>query len=242
MLQNLTKGKMVEWVVLLIALVALGLSIASIAKPCKSSFASALINKQTGRQRAYGNMKDLTQPCFLANDIVESWDACNDITQSLVCPQHFVCDNAVDSKHGYCRPKRAGDKGDTIKCNEQPTPPQPSGPCSNYAPCNSDGQCNSGCYCDTRHSKEGAKGTCMPGKPPPKDCQKQWDDCADDLPCCSPLTCEGGYCQDAPPHPSPDPGGCTNLFCTGDGDCRPSTAHPDRWCGSCDLIKKRCSG
>lgn len=38
MLQNLTKGKMVEWVVLLVALVALGLSIAAIAKPCKSDF------------------------------------------------------------------------------------------------------------------------------------------------------------------------------------------------------------
>ena len=38
MLQNLTKGKMVEWVVLLVALVALGLSIAAVAKPCKSDF------------------------------------------------------------------------------------------------------------------------------------------------------------------------------------------------------------
>ena len=38
MLQNLTKGKMVEWVVLLVALVALGLSIAAVAKPCSSNF------------------------------------------------------------------------------------------------------------------------------------------------------------------------------------------------------------
>ena len=38
MLQNLKKGKMVEWVVLLFALVALGLSIAAVAKPCKSNF------------------------------------------------------------------------------------------------------------------------------------------------------------------------------------------------------------
>jgi len=37
--RNLTKGKMVEWVVLLVALVALGLSIAAVAKPCKSDFA-----------------------------------------------------------------------------------------------------------------------------------------------------------------------------------------------------------
>ena len=40
MLQNLTKGKMVEWVVLLVALVALGLSIAAVAKPCSSNFAN----------------------------------------------------------------------------------------------------------------------------------------------------------------------------------------------------------
>jgi len=39
MLQNLTKGKMVEWVVLLVALVALGLSIAAVSKSCKSDFA-----------------------------------------------------------------------------------------------------------------------------------------------------------------------------------------------------------
>lgn len=39
MLQNLTKGKKVEWVVLLVALVALGLSIAAVAKPCSSNFA-----------------------------------------------------------------------------------------------------------------------------------------------------------------------------------------------------------
>ncbi len=38
MLQNLTKGKIAEYVVLLIALVALGLSIASITKSCNSNF------------------------------------------------------------------------------------------------------------------------------------------------------------------------------------------------------------
>ena len=38
MLQNLSKGKMVEWVVLLVALVTLGLSIAALAKPCSSNF------------------------------------------------------------------------------------------------------------------------------------------------------------------------------------------------------------
>ena len=38
MIQNLTKGKIVEYIVLLIALVALGLSIAAIAKPCSSNF------------------------------------------------------------------------------------------------------------------------------------------------------------------------------------------------------------
>jgi hypothetical protein len=42
MLQNLTKGKMVEWVVLLVALVALGLSIAAVAKPCSSNFADKI--------------------------------------------------------------------------------------------------------------------------------------------------------------------------------------------------------
>ena len=38
MLQNLSKGKMVEWLVLIIALVTLGLSIAALAKPCSSNF------------------------------------------------------------------------------------------------------------------------------------------------------------------------------------------------------------
>jgi hypothetical protein len=42
MLQNLTKGKMVEWVVLLVALVALGLTIAAVAKPCSSNFADKI--------------------------------------------------------------------------------------------------------------------------------------------------------------------------------------------------------
>ena len=48
MLQNLTKGKMVEWVVLLIALVALGLSIAAVAKPCSSNFADTCQNAKDG--------------------------------------------------------------------------------------------------------------------------------------------------------------------------------------------------
>ena len=43
MLQNLTKGKMVEWVVLLVALVALGLSIAAVVKPCSSNFGDTWI-------------------------------------------------------------------------------------------------------------------------------------------------------------------------------------------------------
>ena len=67
MLQNLTKGKMVEWVVLLVALVALGLSIAAFAKPCKDTFASALSNDATNWTQYNGpgpdpNCCDLSDP------------------------------------------------------------------------------------------------------------------------------------------------------------------------------------
>jgi len=82
MLQNLTKGKMVEWVVLLVALVALGLSIAAIAKPCKDTFASALNNCTTGWQQLNGpgpNCCDLKDPQGTCN----SGYYCS---QSEICP------------------------------------------------------------------------------------------------------------------------------------------------------------
>ena len=67
MLQNLTKGKIVEWVVLLVALVALGLSIAAVAKPCKSNFGDFLSNGKPGNLQV-GNMGCLGvitgEPCY----------------------------------------------------------------------------------------------------------------------------------------------------------------------------------
>ena len=61
MLQNLSKGKIVEWVVLLVALVALGLSIASVAKPCKSDFGDFL-NDGGGNPGQQPECCDPTEP------------------------------------------------------------------------------------------------------------------------------------------------------------------------------------
>lgn len=71
MIENLSKkGKIAEFVVLLIALVALGLSIASVAKPCKSHFANSVCSKSCGKDYSGDTCEDDQDcgPCAMGLD------------------------------------------------------------------------------------------------------------------------------------------------------------------------------
>ena len=100
MLQNLTKGKMVEWVVLLVALVALGLSIAAVAKPCSSNFGDW--NSQ-GQQGTRGG----GEPCFPVGDCYTTACAYGDTSSMCInrcvgiggSDEHGTCDDTLKGKH-----------------------------------------------------------------------------------------------------------------------------------------------
>jgi len=111
MLQNLTKGKMVEWVVLLVALVALGLSIAAVAKPCSSNFGDFLSNGKPGNLRVgkmgcYGVTNGL--PCYgaTADEVCE---------KGATCVNH-TCVNADESPIGEQTCGSSSGSGSTDAC------------------------------------------------------------------------------------------------------------------------------
>ena len=178
MLQNLSKGKMVEWVVLLVALVALGLSIAAVAKPCKSDFADRI------------QMSPPNGPVLpgTAEYTPGGQNACrNDMAcrggQSYVCPPGTSC------RQGSCE-KSIKEK--TFICDDGGGNPGQQPEC-----CNLDSGCSSTahggdlqCLPDSRCSP-GSGYSCQPGGHSPLKCTKMGNPCrdTDDPPCCPGLTC-----------------------------------------------------
>jgi len=209
MLQNLIKGKIVEWVVLLVALVALGLSIAAIAKPCKDTFATALKNETTNWSLRSGKMISTTDPCYMPSASHD--DYCNNITRSQVCQQDYICvgDYPRPNMGKHCRKKTPEEKGQAIICSKPSPTPGPGSNCCDLK--DPQGTCNSGYYCSQSEICPSGQGQCVPGTP----CAISGNSC-EHAPCCEGLTCLGGKCVGSTPPSSCDPTACSLLNCAGD--------------------------
>lgn len=156
------KAKLVEYVVLLIALVALGFSIASILKPCKKSdFADTCIDAPGGEGCPFAGWKcgvgdpgrvncgDMRN-CYCKSDPSptsckgEVGALCNFTEQGMQC-----CASDSEGKHLIC--KDSGQFGE-YKCQHavQPTPTPRPDPSQDYlcdrqqnaSDCNSQTSCN----------------------------------------------------------------------------------------------------
>jgi hypothetical protein len=124
MLQNLTKGKMVEWVVLLVALVALGLSIAAVAKPCSSNFG----NTCTG------------PGCKVAGQLCKSISDCGTREQQMDC----YCTGGGPPN---CKPKGHDCQNDKECCNNIKCKNNVCGDCADDQEACQDKPCCAGFYC-----------------------------------------------------------------------------------------------
>ena len=209
MLQNLTKGKMVEWVVLLVALVALGLSIAAVAKPCKSDFADKIkINGKILPGTAEG------KAC--RNDM-----ACRG-GPSYVCPPGYAC-VPREGKISNCV---KGEKEKTFICDDGGSGPgQQHDCCDPNEPndCSSTAPGNLQCVPDSRCSP-GSGYSCQPGGHSPSTCTKMGNPCrdTDDPPCCPGLTCNAAAdeCVQESPGPIPKKKCEENMWhCSSISDC-----------------------
>jgi len=102
----LNKIKIVYWIVFFIALIALGLSIAAIVKPCKSNFASAgdISNCVSGWSHGGGNIDPGSETQY--NDsmcsahglgtselTMHSLTQCMDWFDSNKCKNSYICNN-----------------------------------------------------------------------------------------------------------------------------------------------------
>lgn len=215
MLQNLTKAKMAEYVILLVALVALGLSIAAVAKPCSSNFGDFLSNGKpgtipVGKMECYGVTNGLP---------------CNGATVDMVCEKGATCVNhaCVNADKSPIGEQTCGssNSGQPECCD-----PKEPNDCSSTAH-GGDLQC----VPDSRCSP-GSGYSCQPGrKPKPgQKCTSMGNPCgdSDDPPCCSGLTCLGGECAQQSPGKKGTIGGGGGLPHLGNiGGGPGSTYNPD---------------
>uniref|UniRef100_A0A6C0LDW9 Uncharacterized protein n=1 Tax=viral metagenome TaxID=1070528 RepID=A0A6C0LDW9_9ZZZZ len=197
MLQNLTKGKMVEWVVLLVALIALGLSIAAVAKPCSSNFG------------------DTCNPCSCptyGEDECPSGTKCN-CSKTCMRKGYGSCEaNGSSSGGGSGSPGLTDcEVGGRVCCDVSED--CPTAPHGKKIPVKCD--FSNGCSaCPNQH-----KGVCSDGTPP---CQsEEGDDCGTTEECCAGLTCSpAGFCiKTSPTKPGHLPGGCEEQPCNSNKDC-----------------------
>ena len=216
MLQNLTKGKLVEWVVLLVALVALGLSIAAVAKPCSSSFGDYIVQNGNKVRGILGKGDGM---CKTPNI-----EQCGYFTKNMMCAKNFYC----PSNNGNCVPKDGSDLnlcddgigggsgptdckvGESVCCNDSEE--CPTAPHGKKIPVKCD--FSNGCSaCPNQY-----KGVCSDGKPP---ClSNEGDDCGTTEKCCPGLTCLGNSCvKTSPTKPGHLPGGCEEQPCNSNKDC-----------------------
>ena len=211
---------MVEWVVLLVALVALGLSIAAVAKPCSSNFGDFDCDGSHGNAIKGGD-------CVTPNST--QGDMCGR-DNNYICGKNLTCSNerkCIKGKEESCKPFPEGNCFNNIP-HPKPINCKKLNPieCEKHIQCqiNSDtGKCqmvndNDICgdiYC--HHDME-----CKP--------------------CGSNYFCVANECvQKSPdPHPSEDPCCNKNFICRYDSDCN------DHLCGHCvnerEGMKGYCSG
>lgn len=126
MLKNLTKGKMVEYIILLIALVALGLSIAAVSTGCVSHFAGYTCQDGDGgvcpigvRGKSCSDVRDCTSPKHPDAPMNCSCDSSGrkPIPTGGPCDSDDDCksihDSCVEDKKGVKRCTRCVDTGET---------------------------------------------------------------------------------------------------------------------------------
>jgi len=206
MLQNLTKGKMVEWVVLLVALVALGLSIAAVAKPCSSNFGDYVVQNGNKIRGILGKGEGM---CKTPNS-----EQCGYFTKDMMCAKNFYC----PSNNGNCISK---DGSDLNLCDDGIG--GGGNPGQQHECCNLDSGCSSTthggnlqCVPDSRCL---SGYSCQPGKPPSSKCTSMGNPCGDkdDPPCCSGLTCFVGTCvRQSDVHKESE---ALKTHCTNNEDC-----------------------
>jgi len=178
MLQNLTKGKMVEWVVLLVALVALGLSIAAVAKPCSSKFGNTctgpdckVAGKKCDRLSDCGTIKQ-QMGCYCTGGGPAT---CSPLGGD--CPHNAKCCTSPD-EGGDPRSKCINDtQGNPVcvvpgssPCVEDDKPCKPSDTCCSGSPCPNGGICTDG------SGPPPSLDTLCPGTPPAttkQDCHRR---------------------------------------------------------------------
>lgn len=132
MLQELKKVKSVEWLLILIALVALGLSIAAIAKPCKSNFADTCGGpdcKEPYKGNSCSSYRDCGPDCKCNTDPPGPSDKCRDhkdmygkLCKTIACP---ICKDPCtvmypdQFPYGICGdPKERADEGHSCYVND----------------------------------------------------------------------------------------------------------------------------